>query len=193
VPTEPADAAPASAPVATSPAGVNEARKALGGVKGVKKAAPAPRAAPRAAVAAPAAEAAVAHAGPGRIPTRDELTAAWADTLLPKLAPKTRAIFAAGRWVDGPADAAAFALPNEVHRGRADKQRADVERVLADHFGDRVPLSLVVDEGQVTQAPAAPVEDENVDPRELSDAPPGLTSPEDRLKQAFPGAEEVVT
>jgi hypothetical protein len=128
------------------------------------------------------------------VPSRDELTAAWADVLLPRLAPKTRAIYAAGRWVDGPADGAAFALPNDVHRGRAEKHRADVESVLTDHFGGRLPLTLVVDEGQITGTPAPATHDDDVvDPRELSDAPPGLTSPEDRLKQAFPGAEEVVT
>ena len=173
-----------------APAGVGEARKALGGVK---KARPTP---PRADAPAPAvvAAAAVAPSEPGRIPTRDELTAAWADVVLPKLAPKTRAIYAAGRWVDGQGDGGAFALPNEVHRGRADKHRADVEAALANHFGGRVPLTLVVDEGQVTGTPTPATHDDFVvDPRELSDAPPGLTSPEDRLKEAFPGAEEVVT
>ena len=185
------DAVPAEAEAPRPvPAGATEARKALGGVK---KARPAPS--PRAS-AAPAAAASpvAAPAEPGRIPTRDELTAAWADVVLPKLAPKTRAIYAAGRWVDGEGDGGAFALPNEVHRTRADKHRADVEAALAAHFGGRVPLSLVVDEGQVTATPAPGGHDDDVvDPRELSDAPPGLTSPEDRLREAFPGAEEVVT
>ncbi|MDQ1373908.1 MAG: polymerase subunit gamma/tau [Actinomycetota bacterium] len=181
VPAAPAAVAPAA------PEGVHGARKALGAVKRARPA-PAPVPAPvppTAAAPAPAAD---------RIPNRDELTAVWADSVMPKLQAKTRAIFAAGRWVDGGADTAAFALPNDVHRGRAEKHRADVEATLAAHFGGRIPLILVVDEGQVTAVPAAPSpEDEHMDLAELADAPPGLTSPEDRLKQAFPGAEEVVT
>ncbi|MEY2476340.1 MAG: polymerase subunit gamma/tau, partial [Actinomycetota bacterium] len=173
----------------SAPAGAGEARKALGGVKKTRPAAP------RAATVAPTPRPAVAEAPPepGRVPSRDELTAVWADVLLPRLAPKTRAIYAAGRWVDGPSDGAAFALPNEVHRTRAEKHRADVESTLTDHFGGRLPLTLVVDDGQITGTPAPAAHDDDVvDPGELSDAPPGLTSPEDRLKQAFPGAEEVV-
>ena len=186
---EAAPAADAPRPQAT-PAGASEARKALGGVKKARPASGAPRAG--AVTAAPQASAAPApSAEPGRVPSRDELTASWADVILPTLSPKVRAIYAAGRWVDG--DGAAFALPNEVHRSRAEKHRPDVEAAIAGHFGGRVPLSLVVDEGQVTSTPAATMhEDDAVDPGELSDAPPGLTSPEDRLKQAFPGAEEVV-
>jgi DNA polymerase-3 subunit gamma/tau len=176
-----------------APAGATEARKALGGVKKTRPAAPGPRAA-AAPAPEPVPEPAPAAVPVARAPSRDELTAAWADVLLPRLSPKTRAIYAAGRWVDGPADGAAFALPNEVHRGRAEKHRADVETTLAEHFGGRLALTLVVDEGQITGTPAPAAHDDDViDPGELSDAPPGLTSPEDRLKQAFPGAEEVVT
>jgi hypothetical protein len=181
----PVDPAPVPASAVVQDEGVQGARKALGGVK---KARPAPSAPPPSRPQAPAVPAPV-----GRIPSRDELTAAWADAVMPKLQAKTRAIFAAGRWVDGGADTAAFALPNDVHRGRAEKHRADVEAQLAAHFGGRVPLSLVVDEGQVATTPTtAGHDDEMVDPAELADAPPGLTSPEDRLKQAFPGAEEVI-
>jgi DNA polymerase-3 subunit gamma/tau len=175
---------PAPTPVAASGPPSAGARKALGAVKKTRPApAPSPpRTAPSATEPAPSAG----------VPSRDALTAAWADTVLPALQPKTRAIFAAGRWVDGGPDAAAFALPNDVHRGRAEKHRGDVETTLATHFGGRFPLTLVVDEGQVA-APPADVhhEDDVVDPSELSDAPPGLTSPEDRLKEAFPGAEEM--
>ncbi|MEY2568808.1 MAG: polymerase subunit gamma/tau [Actinomycetota bacterium] len=184
----PTDPEPVPASAVVQDEGVQTARKALGGVKKARPA-PAPSAPP-----APRRQAESAPAVVGRIPSRDELTAAWADAVMPKLQAKTRAIFAAGRWVDGGADTAAFALPNDVHRGRAEKHRADVEAQLAAHFGGRVPLSLVVDEGQVAATPTEPSHDEeSVDPNELADAPPGLTSPEDRLKQAFPGAEEVVT
>jgi hypothetical protein len=184
--------APAPAPVETTapaaPAGAAAARKALGAVK---KSRPRAEAAP--APAAPEPDRVPTAVTDARIPSRDELTTAWADTIIPNLLAKTRAIYAAGRWVDGQGDVPSFALPNEVHRGRAEKHRADVEEKLAVHFGGPIPLTLVVDEGQVTAHPAEPQgHDEPLDITELSDAPPGLTSPEDRLKQAFPGAEEVV-
>jgi hypothetical protein len=92
---------------------------------------------------------------------------------------------------------ATFALPNQFHCDKAKDVKLEVEQTLAEHFGTRVPVELMVDDGAPPAAvPAAateaPAEDEaHIDPDELRDAPPGLASPEDRLKEAFPGAEEV--
>jgi hypothetical protein len=94
---------------------------------------------------------------------------------------------------------ATFALPNKVHRDRADEFRGEVEQALAGHFGRPVPLRLVV-EGEVA-APAPPPasdqtpasqDDDDVDVEDLRDAPPGtLASPEDHVMRVFEGAQVV--
>jgi hypothetical protein len=96
--------------------------------------------------------------------------------------------------VAGDGKTAVFALPNDFHKDACGPFKAEVQEALSSYFGTKVPLRLVVDEGQVAPASSAAVADEEpLDPSELADAPPGLASPEDRLKQAFPGAEEVTT
>jgi hypothetical protein len=138
----------------------------------------------------------VADAG-GPLPSRDELTLAWADQILPALGPKARARFRAGRFVE-PNDATkvAFALPSDVHRSRCLELRPEVEEVLGRHFGRAVPLELVVESevsavtGPGPDIPLVPAEDEeNIDPAELMDAPAaGVTSPIDHVMQVFDGA-----
>ena len=74
-----------------------------------------------------------------------------------------------------------------------------MEAALAAYFGSPVPLRLVLDDAGVTPPPGPPVEEEWEAPvrpdldefRELQDAPAGVMSPEQRLLEAFPGAEEV--
>jgi DNA polymerase-3 subunit gamma/tau len=178
---------------AAAPA-VSAARQALGALK---TEAPAPEPAPappKGKTATPAKEAApTAPSTGGAVPTRDALTAVWADEILPKLNQKARARFRSGRWVAGDGKAV-FALPNDFHKDACGPFKAEVQDALSSYFGTKVPLELVVDEGQVAPVGgSAPAEEEHVDPSELADAPPGLASPEDRLKQAFPGAEEVTT
>jgi hypothetical protein len=90
---------------------------------------------------------------------------------------------------------ALFALPDGHWLGRCEDVRPEAEAALAAHFGRPVPIRLVLDEGQVQPSPvvATPAEDPQMyDAAELRDAPPGLTSPEQRLLEAFPGAEEVL-
>jgi DNA polymerase-3 subunit gamma/tau len=209
VPGASASSPPAAPTVA---AAASPARKgaALGALRKERASAP-PNAAPAAPAAAPPAPAAAQPAPPtehsgrrdgdGDLPTRDELTLAWGDHVLPTLKGRAKALYAIGRFVtvaDGRAD---FALPNAAHRDQCKPVQQDVEAALAAHFGRTVPLRLVVD-GEV----AAPAEassgqhgnrdddDEDVTTirrADLQDAPGGASTPADRVLQAFPGAEEV--
>jgi DNA polymerase-3 subunit gamma/tau len=85
--------------------------------------------------------------GSAPMPTRDELVEAWGDHVLGRLRPKAKALFQAGRFVGVEGDTAQFGLPNETHRMRCEEVRADVEAVLSEHFGRRVGLVLIVDDG----------------------------------------------
>ncbi|HXW32308.1 MAG TPA: hypothetical protein VEJ21_04385, partial [Acidimicrobiales bacterium] len=148
---------------------------------------------------------------PGRAapPSRDALVEAWGDGLLTRLPPRARARFRVGRFVDTEDATAVFALPNDTHRSYCEEVRLEVEQLLSAHFATPVRLRLVVDEesdptagrgGAAVVAPASPGEDPAVDDSALLDpevleaetepAGAGL-SPEQRLKEMFPGAEEV--
>jgi hypothetical protein len=153
-------------------------KKALGAIK--KAAAPQNAAAP----------AAKPKASGGALPTRDELTTAWADEILPKLARKVSVWFK-GRFTDVLDGAAVFALEDQNFKNRAEKYQADVEAALAAHFGRPVPLQLTVDDGAVHAAAnaAADEHEDEVDFDAVADDQPA--SPEDHVKAAFPGAEEV--
>jgi hypothetical protein len=95
---------------------------------------------------------------------------------------------------------ARFALPDPAHRDHCLGAQPDVEAALASHFGRPVPLELTVDGAASAAAPSASSSaaddiDEGAsfeDIAELTDAPttPHAT-PTDRIKNAFPGAEEV--
>lgn len=129
------------------------------------------------------------------LPSRDELTKAWGDHILGRLPARLRARFSAGRFVSTAEGAAVFALPNAPHRDQCEPLRAEVEAVLAAHFGRRVPLQLSAEpEGSShtgAAALAASAEDDDV-AAGLRDAPrTAVASPADRVKSAFPGAEEV--
>jgi DNA polymerase-3 subunit gamma/tau len=160
----------------------------------------------------PAESVGAAPSAPGAadLPTRDELTLAWGDTLLDGMRPKIRALFAAGRFTTVEDGAAHFALPNATHRKRCESFRDDVENVLAAHFGRPVPMVLVVDSTDGRPAAAATtaggggavgsgkgdagstpgVDEEAVDVSELEDAGPTSTGV-DQLADVF-GAVDVV-
>ncbi len=134
----------------------------------------------------------------GPLPTRDELTVAWADAVVPKLKGMAKALFLPGRFVGELDGRMAFAVANDPHRKRAEPYRAEVEATLAAHFGRPVPLTLVLDEGQsgapIGRHPTTPPDDSDdaIDPAELVDAGPlpsggGI----ERLTRAFPGAEVI--
>ena len=62
---------------------------------------------------------------------RDELTLVWADEILPKLKPFTKALYQAGRFVGTEGTTVMFALPTEPHRAKCEASRAEVESVLS--------------------------------------------------------------
>ena len=127
-------------------------------------------------------------------PTRDEVTLAWADAVLPRLSQRARARFRIGRFVDA-GGAIGFALPNAIHRDRCRDVLPEVAAALAAHFGRPVALELVVESEVGQPKPAAAAEEDDLDlgdPDELRDAhPSAVTSPVDRLLATFEGATVV--
>ena len=149
--------------------------------------------------------------------TRDELVQLWGDSLLASLPGRARARFRVGRFVAVEGGTAVFALPNETHRSYCEEVRTEVETALGRHFGVARPAAAGGRRrGRAIRRPA-PVPGDRRAPtagraalrirrprgrrsRDLLDpvvlaaetelAGAGL-SPEERLKQAFPGAEEV--
>ena len=148
-------------------------------------------------------------ARPGPLPDREALVEAWGDGLLAALPARARARYRVGRFVAVEEGAAVFALPNGTHRSYCEEVRRDVEAALQGHFGVRVPLRLVVDDDEqpASAGGAGPVAPTPVPEEEPLDDEPDLLDPEvlaaetepagaalpvtERLKQAFPGAEEV--
>ena len=134
----------------------------------------------------------------GALPSREELTIAWGDAVLPKLRPGVKVYVAGGRFLGVEGGAAVYALPDRGLLGRAEPLRPEIEGALSDHFGCPVPVRLVLDQAPEhltrSEAPSVDVIDtaDLGDITELEDAPAGASlSPEQRLMQAFPGAEEV--
>ncbi len=125
---------------------------------------------------------------------------AWGDVILPGLRPRARAIYAVGRFKEVSEGRAVFVLPNAAHVEHAAALRDEVASAIAGHFGARVGLEIVPD-----APPAAPPGTEAVEsPKEaeepsvdLGEADPAAGShdsaswAESRLKEVFPGAEEV--
>jgi DNA polymerase-3 subunit gamma/tau len=222
----PASAAPAQSPSA-QPAAASEGegtrRARLGSaVRAETATAEVPAAEPEPSAPSPEVPPAAptAAVGSSGTPSRDELTLAWADQLLPRLSRQAKPVLAAGRWVDTEAGVA-LAVPNDPHRTRCEQHRAELEGALAAHFGRPVSVRFVVEgaiTGSVTSVgrarggagagdPGAPGQaaapgrreddpdpdpEEAIDPAELVDAGPEHDlAPLERLAQAFPGAELV--
>jgi len=147
---------------------------------------PAPPKAPPAPTSAP--PSAAAPAGGGQLPGRDELVQAWGDAVLASLKGRAKALYRVGRFVEVEDGTAVFALPNEPHRKFSEEVRPDVEAALSSHFGVRVPLRLVVEDGPGSGSGEV-TPDDHVDIADLTDAPvDGPATPEERLREAFPGA-----
>ncbi len=130
------------------------------------------------------------------VPTRDELTKAWGDGVLANLSAKAKVYLQSGRFVGVEPDGAVFALPNRQWLERSRDARGEAEAALAARFGRPVPLKLVVESPAPSVASAAPGPEDggdDVDPDHLQDADVEVISPEQRLMDAFPGAEEVST
>ena len=180
----PTTAAPAAAAPAPSP-------------RRVASPPPTPRgAAPRSEAKAATPPAPTAVAKGGDLPSREELVKAWGDTVLGKLKPRAKALFSAGRFTSVQDGRAIYAFPNKVHRDQCELKRAEVEEVLAAHFGRPIPLKLIVEDASAAPAPVAtgagPTPEDDIVPEDLEEAPAGtVLTPEQRLREAFPGAEEV--
>lgn len=138
-------------------------------------------------------------------PTRDQLVEAWGDVLLDRLPQRARSRYRMGRFLAVENGRAIYALPNAIHRDRCEEVRNEVELVLREHFGQRVPLQLTVegnDDSTIstereatatsTNADAEAREDELIELDETTPAVPvAVGGPEERLMRAFPGAEEM--
>jgi len=152
----------------------------------------------------------------GTAPSRDELTKAWGDSIYRGLPGKARARFSGGRFSAVDNGTAVFVVPNDVHAARCREVKAEVEAALASHFGVAVPLVLAVDSSGPPSAGTPNGSDGEGPPTSAADGRTGgadepgtdpfaaaeafeagdadrapVASPADRLKQAFPGAEEV--
>ncbi len=188
----------AGAPPPPPPRPTDGARSALGAHRRPAVAgAPTQASSPQPAPGPARPEATTGPAGPptppaGGLPSRDELTQAWGDRILGALRPGVRVYFAPGRFVATDDTSAVFALPDQGLLSRAQHVRPEAEAALAAAFGRRVPLRLVVDDGAVPVTAGGPPDDpDDYDFETLQDAGPAVVSPEQRLLQAFPGAEEV--
>jgi hypothetical protein len=158
----------------------------------------------------------VARAGPETtaVPDRDTIVEAWGDHIQRTLPAKARALYGAGWFVGAEGATATFALPNATHRDRCAEVRGPVEQALASHFGTPIRLELVVvapgaPPSDVARQPGGPtvpgsnrnpgrpasdetdLGDEEFDPDEPGDAIAVESLAEERLFQAFPGAQEV--
>ena len=151
--------------------------------------------------AAPAAARPAAPAAAGDAPSREELTLAWGDRVLTALRPAVKVYVATGRFLPTEGDTAVYAVPDRGLLTRADANRGEVEDALSAHFGRPIRIRFVVEEaagppGQDPAARAAPVEVSDEDQMasdwaDMQEAPAGAATPEQRLMEAFPGAEEV--
>jgi hypothetical protein len=121
---------------------------------------------------------------------------------------KARSRFASGRFLSVDAGVAVYAVADKHMISRCEEVRGDAESALAARFGCPVPLRLVLDPGgPATDGPGRVADGSASEPptdmgessypydldelEELEDAGPAVTSPEQRLLEAFPGAEEV--
>jgi DNA polymerase III subunit gamma/tau len=183
-------------------AATKQARSQSGSRRGAPRNNPpaTPSPAPTPASSASAATAAVASAASGDLPTRDELTLAWGDTVLASLPARAKAFFSAGRFVSVGDGVAVFALPNRPHAEKCERCRPEVEAALAAHFGRPVPVRLVVDDDPPASAPVGPVgadepvapePDDEIDLSQLTDAVGTPDTSVDRVRELFPGAELV--
>ena len=154
--------------------------------------------APRAAQAESEVASPAPTAGSGPMPDRDLLTQAWGDLILASLPMPAKSRLRTGRFISVEGETAVFALPNQPHVAAAEPVKSHAEDALSAHFGTKVRLRLVVDDSTAPAASAPPTR-RSTPPAEheieevaiedtVAEAP---TSPEDVIRSAFPGAEEV--
>jgi DNA polymerase-3 subunit gamma/tau len=135
----------------------------------------------------------VGGASPGAVtlPSRDELTKAWGDTIISQLSQLARAYMGEGRFVEVTRDAAVFGLPGTL-LAKAGDFRVEAEKALSAHFGRSVPLRLVLnrlpaDEPEPRRAPEETYDLEEIN--EMVTAPPAPEVPAEKIiLEAFPGS-----
>jgi DNA polymerase III subunit gamma/tau len=180
--------APTQQPAPPQPSG---SRPTIGAIRG-KKSAPPPE--PKAEAPKEVTRSATHDAGNAsteqEAPTRDALTQAWGDKVKDIVSKKASVRFT-GRFVSAEGGTAVYGVPNQPHLVRCEEVRGEVEAALSDHFGQPVHLQLVVDNGPTLAEPEPDEQEQHIDLEALEDAGAPVASPEERLKQAFPGAEEV--
>lgn len=134
--------------------------------------------------------------GTGMLPSRDELTKAWGDTVLAQLSQPAKVFLAPGRFVEVTDRAAVFGLPEGL-LARASNFKGEAESALAAHFGRPVPLRLVLDRRPGPSSgpgPAGPppAPDGTYDLDEIGEIVAAPSVPavpaEERILQAFPGS-----
>lgn len=125
------------------------------------------------------------------MPSRDDLTAAWGDVILPGLRAPVRAFMASGRFVAVEGDQAVFAVPDRPLVSRAATVKGEAEQVLSSHFGRPVSLRLIHEPGSAPPPPVLADDPSAYDLTDLADAEVTAVSPEQRLMEVFPGAQEV--
>jgi hypothetical protein len=128
------------------------------------------------------------------LPSAGEVAAAW-EGALAQVKRRTAAAFATARVV-AVDSAVVVAVENRFLQADCEARRGEVEAALAAHFGRPVPVRITVGpdpaDAPKPEAPSRRREEEHIDITQLVDAPAGdAIDPHERLKQAFPGAEEV--
>jgi len=135
----------------------------------------------------------VARAGPGAgtLPSRDELTKAWGDTIITQLSQLARAYMGEGRFVEVTREAAVFGLPGTL-LSKAGDFRVEAENALSAHFGRAVPLRLVLNRRPAVEPEPGRAPEETYDLDEINEmatAPPVPEVPAEKIiLEAFPGS-----
>ena len=133
------------------------------------------------------------------MPTREELTIAWGDSILAGLRPGVKVYLSSGRFVGVDDGGSHLCRPRQ---GPADPGRDQPGRGGGEPWpptsGDRCRCGWFSTRqlragGRVGPADRARTCDDptDIDLDDLIDAPGAVLSPEQRLLEAFPGAEEV--
>jgi hypothetical protein len=141
---------------------------------------------------------------PADLPSREELTLAWGDHILPRLRPAVKVYVATGRFVSVDEQGAVYAVPDSGLLARARSGVPEVEEALRSHFGRAVPFALILDDtgspstsqgdgppGSNSGSPGPEEDPADYVLEDMEDAVGEVVSPERRLMEAFPGAEEV--
>jgi hypothetical protein len=115
--------------------------------------------------------------------------------VLPSLPARIKAYLALGRFVEVEGSTTVYAVPDAGLLSRAGQVHGDFEAALAAHFGRPVPVRLILDEAPPASVTPPPPEEEDdparYDLTEMEDVDAAVVSPEQRVLDAFPGAEEV--